>query len=297
MRLSARFRGAGVALITPFNPDFSIDFPSLGNIIDNVIEGGIDFIVALGTTGEANTLSPMEHREVLNFIIQKVNQRCPIVAGIFGDNSTARLANKIINFNFEGIDAIMVSSPAYNKPTQSGIYEHYLTIAEVAPRPIIIYNVPGRTSSNIEAYTIIKLAAANEKFIAIKEASGDIIQSMHILKRRPSDFLLLSGEDQLTLPILGCGGNGVISVIANVYPNTFSQMVTNALQGDLNMARQINEQLLDLHHWLYLEGNPAGIKSALQIKGWCHNQVRLPLKPLSEVSYQALKKEMALIEI
>ena len=296
MRPSVRFRGAGVALITPFKQDFSIDFEALQRIIEFVIEKGVDYIVALGTTGEAIALSQEEEMEVLRFIVDKVNKRCPIVAGVFGENSTTRLKNKIQNFDFTGFDAIMASSPSYNKPTQEGIFDHFQTVASLSPLPIIIYNVPGRTSSNVEADTILKLANASEKFIGVKEASGDIPQVMRIIKHKPSDFLVLSGDDPLTLSIIGCGGDGAISVIANAYPNLFGLLTNSALAGDFEAAQRMNNLLLDMHPLLYCEGNPAGIKGTMHLLGLCQNVLRLPLKPISESTMRYLKEEMERIK-
>jgi 4-hydroxy-tetrahydrodipicolinate synthase len=290
-----KFRGTGVALVTPFNPDKKVDYPALERIIEYVIAGGVDFLVSLGTTGEAVTLTSEECREVFDFTIETVNGRKPLVAGLFGSNFTAKLVNVLQTYNLDGFDAIMSSSPAYNKPPQEGIYRHYMEVAEASPLPIIIYNVPGRTGSNVLPETILRLAHDSPKFIAVKEASGNLGQAMSILKNRPDDFLVLSGEDPLTVPIIGSGGDGVISVIANAYPEHWSEMVRAALNQDMKTAARINLELLDIHPWLYVEGNPVGIKAAMEIKGLCSREVRIPLVPLSEHGYEALKKEMALV--
>lgn len=290
-----KFRGTGVALVTPFTSDKKIDYPALERIIEYVIEGGVDFLVSLGTTGEAVTLTAKECREVFDFTIQTVNGRKPLVAGLFGSNFTAKLVNALKTYNLDGFDAIMSSSPAYNKPPQEGIYRHYMEIAKASPLPIIIYNVPGRTGSNVLPETILRLAHDSDQFIAVKEASGNLGQTMSILKNRPDNFLVLSGEDPLTVPIIGSGGDGVISVIANAYPEHWSKMVRAALNQDMETAARINLELLNIHPWLYVEGNPVGIKAALEIKGLCSRNVRIPLVPLSENSYEALKKEMALV--
>jgi 4-hydroxy-tetrahydrodipicolinate synthase len=290
-----KFRGTGVALVTPFTADKKVDYPALERIIEYVIEGGVDFLVSLGTTGEAVTLTAEECREVFDFTIQTVNGRKPIVAGLFGSNFTAKLVKGLKEYNLDGFDAVMSSSPAYNKPPQEGIYRHYMEVAEASPLPIIIYNVPGRTGSNVLPETILRLAHASEKFIAVKEASGDLGQAMSILKHRPDDFLVLCGEDPLTVPMIGSGGDGVISVIANAYPEHWSEMVRAALNQNMKKAARINLELLDIHPWLYLEGNPVGIKAAMEIKGLCSREVRIPLVPLSDNSYKALKKEMALV--
>jgi 4-hydroxy-tetrahydrodipicolinate synthase len=291
MRQSAKFKGTGVALITPFRQK-AIDFEALENIIEHVIEGGVDYIVSLGTTGEAITLSSKECREVFDFTLKVVKGRKPMVAGMFGGNFTDALVEKIKNYNFEGFDAIMSSSPAYSKPTQEGIYQHYMMMAEVSPVPIILYNVPSRTGSNVKADTILRLAHANEKFVAVKEASGDLGQVMKILKDKPADFLVISGDDPITVPMMSCGASGAISVIANMYPQQFSSMVNSALEGDFTRAARLNAELLDVHPWLYIEGNPVGVKAGMEILGFCSGELRIPLTKLSEANYRHLQAEM-----
>lgn len=286
-----KFRGTGVALITPFN-NYDVDYLALKNIIDFVIEGGVDYIVSLGTTGEAITLSSQECRQVFDFTIKTVDNRVPIVAGLFGHNFTEKLAKGIKAYNLDGFDAIMSSSPAYNKPPQEGIYQHYMRIAEASPIPIIIYNVPGRTSSNVHAETTLRLAESSQKFMAVKEASGDLVQASQIIKYRPDHFLVLSGDDPLAVPLISCGGDGVISVIANLFPNRFSTMIRAALDGNFDLASQIHLDLLDVHPWLYKEGNPIGIKAAMEIIGKCTKEVRIPLVPLSDASFNSLKQEI-----
>ncbi len=283
--------GTGVALVTPFR-NHAIDYPALADIIEYVIAGGVDFIVSLGTTGEAITQSADECRAVLDFTIEKTAERVPIVAGLFGGNYTEKLVAGVRRYNFDGIAAIMSSSPAYNKPSQEGIFQHYMALAEASPRPIILYNVPGRTASNIEAETTLRLAEAGEQFIAVKEASGDLAQAMQILKHRPPHLRVLCGEDPLTLPMVACGGEGVISVIANAYPRQFSDMVRAARAGHFAEARRINDQLLDIHPWLYVEGNPSGIKGAMSILGKCAREVRIPLTPLSDATFAQLRAAM-----
>ncbi|GJM36577.1 MAG: 4-hydroxy-tetrahydrodipicolinate synthase [Saprospiraceae bacterium] len=284
-----QFRGTGVALITPFR-EGRIDYAALEKIIDYQIAGGIDYLVCLGTSGEAITLSSKECLDVLAFTIKQVDGRIPVVAGYFGSNYTEKLVNSTKKFNFEGVSAIMSSSPAYNKPTQEGIYRHYMELAKVSPLPIIIYNVPSRTASNVLPDTVIRLAEASDKFIAVKEASGDLNQVMYLIKHRPKDFLVLSGDDPLTLPTLACGGDGVISVIGNVFPTEFSDMVQAALDDDWDTARRLHYDLLDVHPWLYVEGNPVGIKAAMEIMGFCTKEVRIPLVSLSDAPYQKLKE-------
>lgn len=284
--------GTGVALVTPFRQK-SVDFDALERIIEYVIAGGVDYLVSLGTTGEAITLNSKECREVFDFTLRIVNGRKPVVAGMFGGNFTEMLAEKIRHYNLEGFAAIMSSSPAYSKPPQEGIFRHYLELAEASPVPILLYNVPGRTGSNVKPETILRLAAESEKFIGVKEASGDLVQAMQLLKNRPEHFLVLSGDDVLALPMIACGGDGAISVIANVYPRHFSEMVRSARQGDFLTAALLNNAMLDVHPWLYVEGNPVGIKAAMEIRGLCSREVRIPLMPLSEVAYTQLRAEMA----
>ena len=290
--MKQQFRGTGVALVTPFLNN-AVDYNRLAQIIDFVIEGGVDYIVSLGTTGEAITLSSEECIDVLQFTVKHTRERVPIVAGYFGSNYTERLVSKIRTYNFNGISAIMSSSPAYSKPSQEGIYRHYMAIEEVSPLPIIIYNVPGRTSSNISAETVLRLAHSSEKFVAVKEASGNVEQAMQILKNRPDNFLVLSGDDPLTLPLMSVGADGAISVIANAYPQQFSSMIRAGLEGDWASARQLNFDLLDIHPWLYIEGNPVGIKAAMEIRELCSREVRIPLVPLSESNYTKLQAAMA----
>lgn len=285
------FSGTGVALVTPFR-NGKIDFPALEKLIEHCLHGGVDFLVSLGTTGEAATLSSEECRKVFDFTVKTIHGRVPLVAGKFGGNDTSTLSEKIKEFDFDGIDAIMSSSPAYNKPTQEGIFQHFMALESVSPLPIIIYNVPGRTASNVAAETTLRLANASSKFIAVKEASGNLGQIMQIIKKKPEQFLVLSGDDVLTLPIISCGGHGVISVIANAFPNHFSNMVKAALAGDFSTAQRLNLELLDIHPLLYLDGNPAGIKGALEIMGFCRKEVRLPLVPISDINYKALKEEL-----
>ncbi len=284
-----KFRGTGVAIITPFR-NGEIDFEAMTRIIDHVISGGVEYIVALGSTGETATLDAAESRTVLDHVINVVNKRVPVVAGNFAGNNTKDLCKYIKSFDFTGIDAVLSSSPAYVKPSQEGIYQHYMAMAEVCPRPIILYNVPGRTRSNMEWETTIRLANASPIFIGIKEASGDLIQATRIIKNRPPHFFVTSGDDEVAMPMVACGGEGVISVMANAFPASFSGMIRAALAEDFVKARQLNFQTYDLHKWLYVEGNPVGIKSAMEILGFCTNEVRLPLAKMSEANYAGLKK-------
>lgn len=291
MSLQERFRGTGVALVTPFK-NGRIDFDGLERVIEHVIEGGVGFLVSLGTTGESSTTTDDEHRQILDFTIRVNNKRLPLVAGVFGGNNTTGLVDKIRKFDFDGIDALLSSNPAYNKPGQDGIYQHYMAIAEVSPRPIIIYNVPSRTSSNMAAETTLRLANASDKFLGIKEASDDIYQVMKIIKGKPRDFLVLSGDDFITMPLIACGGDGVISVIANTTPRPFTDMVRASLKGDFATAQQLNNQLLELYKLLFIEGNPSGVKAAMELQSICSREVRLPLVPMSETGVHLMMAEL-----
>lgn len=287
--MNKRFRGTGVALVTPFKSDGSIHWEGLERVIEHVIAGGVEFLVSLGTTGESVTLSEEEHRQILDFTIKTNGGRLPLVAGVFGGNHTAALVEKIKGFQLEGIDALLSSNPAYNKPSQEGIFQHYMALAEASPLPIIIYNVPGRTASNMTAETTLRLARSSDQFLGIKEASNDLMQIMKILEGRPEGFLVLSGDDGLTLPIIAAGGDGVISVIANTTPRPFTDMVRAALRYDMPTAQQLNNQLLDLYRLLFIEGSPSGVKAALELQGLCNRSVRLPLVPMTEQGIHALK--------
>jgi len=288
-----KFRGTGVAIITPLKNN-TIDFEALTKIIEYQLEGGIDFLVSLGTTGEAVTLSHDECKAVLKHTINKVNKRVPIVAGMFGSNNTAALCRKIIDFDFNGVDAILSSSPAYVKPTQEGIFAHYAAIDEVCPVPIILYNVPGRTASNINAPTLIKLARHSKKFIAVKDASGDMEQALYLIENKPEHFLALSGDDPSAFHFITSGGDGIISVIGNAYPDEWSTMVNNIFAGNIELAKTINNRLNPMHKWLYIEGNPTGIKGAMEHLGFCQRDVRLPLIPMTDRNLTHLKTAMDL---
>jgi 4-hydroxy-tetrahydrodipicolinate synthase len=282
------FKGAGVALITPFRDYGTIDFTAFERIIEHVVSKGINYIVALGTTGESVTLSKDEKLAILDFVVETVNKRVPIVAGI-GGNNTQEVINTIKSTTFDGIDAILSVSPYYNKPQQKGIYNHYKAIAGASPVPIILYNVPGRTSSNISAETTIALAHDFGNIIGIKEASGDLIQIMHIMKHKPPSFLVISGDDQLTFPLCTLGASGVISVIANAFPAEFTEMVSLAKKGKLKKSRSIHYGLLPIMNALFEDGSPAGIKAALEIMGLCSSTLRLPLVSVNQQTYKKLE--------
>jgi 4-hydroxy-tetrahydrodipicolinate synthase len=290
----AKFRGTGTAVVTPFRRG-KIDYESFERVIEHILAGGMEYLVFLGSTGEASTLSDKEHRQVLDFAIKTVRGRAPIVAGVFGGNNTAAMVDKIKKYNFDGLDALLSANPSYNKPSQEGLYQHYLAMAKESPRPIIIYNVPSRTSSNITAETTLRLAHASEKFLAVKEASDDMMQIMKIIKDRPKHFLVLSGDDFLGLPVIAAGGDGVISVLGNTLPRQFSSMVRAALAGKYAEARALNNQLLDIYKLMFIEGNPAGVKAALEMQGLLKNELRLPLTPVSKEMKVLIKRQLETI--
>ena len=283
--------GIGVAVITPFK-NGEVDYSSLTQVINHILGGGVDYLVMLGSTGETATLNAEESRNILTHTINTVEGRVPIVAGNFAGNNTLEIVKSISEFDFEGIDAILSSSPAYVKPSQEGIYRHYMALEEVSPVPIILYNVPGRTMSNMEWTTTVRLANASKKFIGIKEATGDLIQTTRIIKNMPEDFFVTSGDDEVVIPMMSVGGHGVISVIGNALPSQFSQLIKSGLEGDYEKARELNNLVYDLHKWLYIEGNPVGIKTAMEIMGFCTNEVRLPLSPMSSDNYKYLERAL-----
>jgi 4-hydroxy-tetrahydrodipicolinate synthase len=286
--MALNLRGTGVALVTPFKNN-QVDYAGLERLIEHNIKGGVEFLVTMGTTGESVTLTKKEKIEVMDFTIRTAAGRAGIVAG-FGGYNTAEVIEQMQSYHFEGVDAILSVSPAYNKPTQEGIFRHYMALADVTPRPIILYNVPGRTGSNMSAETTIRLANASDKFIAVKEASGNMRQCMEIIYGRPDGFIVLSGDDNITLPLIACGAEGVISVVGNAYPREFSDMTRAALAGDYETAKKLHYKLLHLIDLLFVEGNPGGIKANLEILGICSSEVRLPLAPISDNTFEALKK-------
>lgn len=290
----SHLRGTGVALITPFNQEKEIDYPALQKLIEHCIAGGVDSLISMGTTGESVTLTKEEKAQLLAFTIKQTAGRAQIIVGI-GGNNTQEVAEEIESLDTTGISAILSSSPAYNKPSQEGIYQHYMALEKVAKLPIIIYNVPGRTASNLTAETTLRLAHASSKFAGVKEASGDLAQATKIIKDRPEHFLVLSGDDPLALALVGIGGDGVISVIANAYPKEFAQMIRMSLNGEFKAAQKINNTLFDLHKWLYIDGNPSGIKAACHLLGICENEFRLPLVPVAAANYQKLREAMQAI--
>ena len=287
-----RISGTGVALITPFNEDKTIDYTSLDKLINKVIEGGIDFLVVLGTTGEATSINDSEKKELINFIVKLNNKRLPLVLGI-GGNNTNKLIKEINNTDLSDFDAILSVTPYYNKPSQKGLYHHYAEISKSSPIPIILYNVPSRTGINMSPETTIQLANDFKNIISIKEASGDINQIKYILKNKPKNFDVLSGDDGLTLEIIQYGGTGVISVIGQSNPEEFSSLVKFALNGKLSDAKILHDKLYGLYHYLYSEGNPSGVKAFLSLQGVCKNYLRLPLVPISSELFNDFKIYLA----
>lgn len=285
----SKFRGVGVALITPFRNDGSIDFNALKTLIEEQISNGTNYIVALGTTSESATLTNDEKHAVVDYIIEVVNDRIPLVVGC-GGNNTAEIIKQAKSFEKPGVDALLSVAPYYNKPSQLGIYEHFKAIANASSLPIILYNVPGRTASNIAAETTIKLGKEFKNIIGIKEACGDFSQMMNIIKNKPNNFIVLSGDDATTLPLISVGFDGVISVVANAYPKHFSDLIDYALKGNFADARSIQYQLIDILESMFEEGNPAGVKAYLTHLGLIENNLRLPLVPVSSNLNAKIKK-------
>uniref|UniRef100_UPI003216FC00 4-hydroxy-tetrahydrodipicolinate synthase n=1 Tax=uncultured Draconibacterium sp. TaxID=1573823 RepID=UPI003216FC00 len=289
--MSQLFTGAGVALITPFTESNQVDYKALETIIDNQVKGGMDYLVALGTTAETATLTSEEKSQVVELIKEK-SAGLPVVVGM-GGNDTRSMCKQIDKFNFEGVDGILVVTPYYNKPSQEGMYHHYLEIAKASPVPIILYNVPSRTGVNLEAATVGRLAEASDKIVAIKEASGEHSQMTKIIKYTPDNFTLISGDDLLALTISSIGGKGVISVIANALPDKLSQLMHFALEGNLQSAREIHLELIEMFQLLFKEGNPGGIKALMNIQGTIENILRLPLYKISDSLYNEIRTTYA----
>lgn len=281
-------KGMGVALITPFKEDESVDYEALGRLVDYLLQNGADYLVVLGTTAETPTLTEEEKKKIIELVVTKVRHRIPIVLGV-GGNCTKSVVDKLKNDNFEGIDAILSVVPYYNKPSQEGIYHHYKAIAQATELPVILYNVPGRTGVNMTAETTLRLAREFKNIIAVKEASGNITQMDDIIKNKPKDFNVISGDDGITFPLITLGAIGVISVIGNAFPREFSRMVRLALAGDYDSARTIHHRFTELFSLLFVDGNPAGVKSMLSMMGFVENRLRLPLVPTRIVTYEKIR--------
>ena len=276
-----KFIGTGVALVTPFKKDFSVDTEALARIVNHVINGGVEYLVVLGTTAESATLTNEEKELVIETIVKANNNRLPLVLGV-GGNNTAKVVEELKTRDFSNFDAILSVSPYYNKPTQEGIYQHFKAIAEVSPLPIILYNVPGRTASNMLPSTVVRLANDFENVIAIKEAAGDIVQAMKLIQTAPKDFLVISGDDMITLPMVLAGGAGVISVIGEGFPKEFSDMVRLGLNRKVDEAYKLHYLLADSIDMIFEQGNPAGIKEIFKSLGLSESTVRLPLVNVNE---------------
>ena len=283
------FIGTGVALITPFNDDYSVDYQSLRNIVDYTLQNGADFLVALGTTSEAPTMTAEEKSKVTQTIIETANGRCPILLGM-GGNNTAALVESIKNQDFKGVDGILSVVPYYNKPNQRGMKAHFTAVADASPVPVVLYNVPGRVGVNLQAATTVELAK-HHNIIAVKEASGNLQQIMEILRDKPEDFRVFSGDDGITQPMIALGAEGVISVAANGYPKPFCKMVHKMLEGKDEEALRLHYKMLRMNGLIFADGNPAGIKALMAHIGLCKNVLRLPLVPVNENVRQDIENE------
>jgi 4-hydroxy-tetrahydrodipicolinate synthase len=284
-----KFRGTGVAIITPFKNDSSIDFAALGRVVNHVISGGVNYIVALGTTGESVTLTKDEKKAVISYVIEAIDNRVPLVVGI-GGNNTQEVINTNRYTEFAGVDGILSVAPYYNKPSQRGMFQHFKAIATCSPVPIILYNVPGRTCSNISSDTCLELAHECENIVGVKEASGDLTQIMKIIKGKPENFSVISGDDLMSIPVISVGGAGVISVLANAFPTHTSELVNHALKNNFKSARDLQFRLLEIIELLFIEGNPAGVKDMMNLMSICQNNLRLPLVPVSRPIHIRIQK-------
>lgn len=287
--------GMGVALVTPFKPDFSVDYEALERLVEFQICNGTDYLVVLGTTGENPTLTAEEKSRIVDIVVRVNEGRLPIVLGI-GGNNTMAIVEQIRNTDFSHIDAILSVAPYYNKPSQEGLYQHYSTIARSTNMPIILYNVPGRTGVNISAHTTLRLANDHQNIVAIKEASGNFKQIDDIIKNKPEHFMVISGDDGITFPLITLGAVGVISVVGNAFPREFSRMVRLALRGDLQGARSIHYRFVEMIDLLFVDGNPAGVKSILSCMGLIHNVLRLPLVPTTTNTHDRLEQFLSSLQ-
>jgi len=287
--MSSALTGLGVAMVTPFKKDGSVDAEALKKLTRHLIEGGVDYLVVMGTTGESVTLTKEEKKEVLDIVLETNNGNKPVVLGV-GGNNTAEICHQLSRQDTEGLAAILSVTPYYNKPTQNGLFEHYQAISDSSKLPIILYNVPGRTSVNLLPDTVARIAFDCRNVIGIKEASGSVDQIMNVIHATPKEFMVISGDDTLTLPLISAGCDGVISVVGNAFPKEFSQMVHLALENKFPEARTIHYKLLELIHLLFAEGNPAGVKEVLSQLDICENYLRLPLVPVSDALTDKIRK-------
>lgn len=288
MSLQEKFRGTGIAIVTPFNKDGTIDWNSFRKLINFWIDGKVEYLVVLGTTGESPTVHGEEKQQVFSFVSEVTAERVPLVAGI-GGNDTSDVLHGFKTFDLAGYDAILSVSPAYNKPNQPGIFQHYKILDARTPLPIIIYNVPSRTGQNVTADTQLRIAQECKNIFGTKEASGDFNQIMQILKNRPKDFMVISGDDLIALPMISCGGEGVISVVANAYPKDFSEMVRLCLAGRYSEALPLHYKYVDVINSMFAEGSPSGVKAYLSEMGLCNNAFRQPVWPVSAKHLEKIK--------
>lgn len=284
-----KIKGTGVAIVTPFKNDSSIDFTALGRVVNHVITGGVNYIVAMGTTGESVTLTKDEKKAIISYVAEAIDGRVPLIVGI-GGNNTQEVINSVRYSNLEGVDGILSVAPYYNKPSQKGLFQHFKAIATSSPVPLIIYNVPGRTSCNISSDTCLELAHACENIVGVKEASGDITQIMKIIKGKPENFSVISGDDMMTIPIIAAGGSGIISVVANAFPAQTSELVNHAIKNNFKSAREIQFRMIEMIELCFIDGNPSGVKAMLSIMNICQNNLRLPLVPVSRTVYTRIQK-------
>ncbi|MDR2811374.1 MAG: 4-hydroxy-tetrahydrodipicolinate synthase [Tannerellaceae bacterium] len=289
-------RGMGVALITPFKENESVDFETLGKLVDYQLQNGTDYLVVLGTTAETPVLSEEEKNKIIDCVVTKVRGRIPLVLGV-GGNCTRTVVEKLKQNRFEGIDAILSVVPYYNKPSQEGIFRHYEAIAQATSLPVVLYNVPGRTGVNMTAETTLRIAHEFKNVVAVKEASGNFTQIDDIIKNKPANFNVISGDDPITFPLITLGAIGVISVIGNAFPREFSRMVRLALAGDYAGARAIHHNFTELFNLLFVDGNPAGVKSMLNAMGYIENKLRLPLVPTRITTFEQIRNVLRQLHI
>ena len=282
-------KGMGIALVTPFKADGSVDYEALVKLVEYQVQNGTDYLVVLGTTAETPTLTETEKAEIKRLVVTQVRRRVPVVLGV-GGNCTRAVVDTLQQADLQDVDAILSVVPYYNKPSQEGIFRHYEAIAEATTRPVILYNVPGRTGTNMTAETTLRLARTFRNIVAVKEASGNIKQMNDIIKNKPADFQVISGDDGITYPLIALGAVGVISVIGNAFPREFSRMVRLALEGDYDNARVIHSRFMELFDLLFVDGNPAGVKSMLNMMGFIENRLRLPLVPTRLTTYEKIRE-------
>lgn len=281
-------KGMGVALITPFKEDESVDYDALLRLVDYQLQSGTDYLVVLGTTAETPTLTDEEKAKIVDLVVSRVNKQIPIILGE-GGNNTQAIVERLKKTDYTGIDGILSVVPYYNKPSQEGIYQHYKAVAEASPLPVVLYNVPGRTGVNMSAETTLRIANEFDNVVAVKEASGNMTQMDEIIKRKPENFDVISGDDGVTFPLITLGAVGVISVIGNAFPKEFSRMTRLALEGDYMSALTIHHSFNELFNLLFVDGNPAGVKSMLNMMGYIHNKLRLPLVPTRITTYEQIR--------